>query len=164
MFIQCCTLLFAVLCAMPSLALADELTVQKHADIQKLLDMTGTLKIGLTMSQTTVTQMTKVIKSTYPNIPDKEFEVLQEEVNAVISEHLPVVTEMMIQLYDKYYTDDDVKAMIAFYSTPLGQKVIKTMPMLSQEGMQVGITWGQSLGPEIESRVKARFKKKGYEL
>ena len=54
--------------------------------------------------------------------------------------------------------------MIGFYSTDLGRKAISAMPGLMSESMAIGQQWGQSLGPEIAERVRARLKKEGIEL
>jgi len=39
-------------------------------------------------------------------------------------------------LYDKYFTEEDLQAMIDFYKTPTGKKTISVMPQLLQESMQ----------------------------
>jgi hypothetical protein len=54
--------------------------------------------------------------------------------------------------------------LMRFYSSPLGQKTIQAMPLLMNESMQVGQQWGQALGPEIQTRIRARLKKEGFEL
>ena len=38
-------------------------------------------------------------------------------------------------IYDEYFTKEDLEQMIAFYSTPVGQKAIKRMPVLMQEAL-----------------------------
>ena len=49
--------------------------------------------------------------------------------------------------------------LLAFYRTPLGQKMIAKMPALMQDSMTVGVQWGQSKAAEIVERLKA----KGFE-
>ncbi len=58
------------------------------------------------------------------------------------------------------FTLDDIKALRAFYATPLGQKLIATLPAVTQQGMAAGQTWGQKIyqasitkhRPELEAR------------
>jgi uncharacterized protein len=38
-----------------------------------------------------------------------------------------------LEVYDKYFTEAEVKDLIAFYKTPTGQKSIKILPQLSAE-------------------------------
>lgn len=45
--------------------------------------------------------------------------------------------EDMIPIYQRHLTSADVSAMIAFYGTPTGQKVIREMPAIAAESAQV---------------------------
>lgn len=68
---------------------------------------------------------------------------------------------MSYVLYHKYFTTAELKEMVLFYKTPTGKKVTSVLPQVTQEGMLAGQKHGQSLGPVIEKRLKARFKKEG---
>jgi uncharacterized protein len=45
----------------------------------------------------------------------------------------------MIPAYQKYFTESDIEAMNAFYSSPVGQKVLQQQPLVMQEGMQAAM-------------------------
>lgn len=146
---------------------AESLTVEKRADTRKLFEVTGALKIGQVMSEAIVKQMSEVLKQSRPDIPSRMFDVLEDEVNKVIAEEMNAnsgLVDLMIVLYHKYWTHDDIKGLIAFYQTSLGKKAISLMPVITQEGFLLGQRWGESLGPKIGQRAKARFKQEGYEL
>ena len=143
---------------------ADNISAEKQRDIEKLLEMTGALAIGQQMSAAIVAQMTQVLRQARPDIPERMIAVLPDEVNAVIKENIPRFKEAIIPLYHKHFTESDIKGLIRFYSTDLGRKTIQVMPVLLNESMQVGQQWGRALGPTVEQRIKARFKKDGYEL
>ncbi len=42
----------------------------------------------------------------------------------------------MVPAYQKHFTKGDMDALIAFYSTPTGQKVLRELPAVTAEGMQ----------------------------
>jgi len=44
--------------------------------------------------------------------------------------------DAMVPVYQKHLTKGDVDALVAFYSTPTGQKLIKEMPQIAAEAMQ----------------------------
>lgn len=44
--------------------------------------------------------------------------------------------QAMVPAYQKHFTKGDMDALIAFYSTPTGQKVLKELPAVTTEGMQ----------------------------
>jgi len=46
------------------------------------------------------------------------------------------MTQAMIPAYQKHFTHGDIEAMNAFYSSPLGQKVLQELPVVMQEGSQ----------------------------
>lgn len=49
------------------------------------------------------------------------------------------ITEAMIPAYQKHFTKSDIEAMNAFYSSPLGQKVLEQLPAVLQEGNQAAM-------------------------
>ena len=44
--------------------------------------------------------------------------------------------QAMTPVYQKHLTKDDLTAITAFYSSPVGQKLLKEMPAITQEAMQ----------------------------
>ena len=143
---------------------AEDLTEAKRVDINKLIDMTGAIAIGKQMSDAIVTQMSRVIRDSRPDLPPGLFDILREEVNNIIEENLPNLLSKIVPVYHKYYTHQDIKGMLRFYQSPLGQKTIRVMPLLMQESMYLGQHWGQALGPEVQKRVIERFKAEGVDL
>ncbi len=55
------------------------------------------------------------------------------------------LTNEIIDVWARNFTIDDLKGLEAFYQTPLGQKLIKTLPAVTQQGFQVGQAWGQRI-------------------
>jgi len=48
-----------------------------------------------------------------------------------------LVDEIAATVYDKYYTLDEIKDLIAFYKTPTGQKTLKTLTPLMTDTLQM---------------------------
>ena len=53
------------------------------------------------------------------------------------------LTNEIIDVWANNFTMDDMKGLISFYSTPLGKKLIATLPAVTQQGMAAGQAWGQ---------------------
>jgi hypothetical protein len=49
---------------------------------------------------------------------------------------LDEMTEAMVPAYQNHFTRGDIAAMNAFYSSPVGQKVLQQLPDVTQEGMK----------------------------
>jgi hypothetical protein len=44
--------------------------------------------------------------------------------------------QSMVPVYQKHFTKGDIDAVVAFYSTPTGQKLLREMPAMMAESMQ----------------------------
>lgn len=157
-------LVILALCVIHVPANADELTQEKRADIERLLAMTNALAMGKQMAAMVVTNLTQALQKARPDIPQAALNVLPAEVAAVFDENMGSLKEEIIPIYHKYFTAAELKEMIRFYSTDLGQKAIRVMPALMQEGMAAGQRWGQSLGPKIEQRVAGKLRQQGVKI
>jgi hypothetical protein len=68
---------------------------------------------------------------------------------------------MIIPIYDKYYSESEIKELTEFYQSALGKKVIATMPQIMQESMQAGQNWGRAIGEKVYTNLKEKgFVKK----
>jgi hypothetical protein len=145
-------------------AAADDLTPQKRADIERLLEMTGATRIGTQMATLSAAHMVQSLKASHPEIPQKALEALPAEVGAVFEANIGTFVTSIIPLYHRYFTAEEIKGMIAFYSTDLGRKAISAMPGLLSESMMIAQEWGKSVEPAIAERVRARLKREGVDL
>jgi hypothetical protein len=77
------------------------------------------------------------LKKRSPDISEDELARMDKE-SEEIANSFPVdeIMEDMIPVYQKHLTKKDVDAMIAFYSSPTGKKLLREMPAISAEGMQ----------------------------
>jgi hypothetical protein len=110
-------------------------------DILKLFDVMQTREqMRQVMRQVTV-QMRSMsreqMQKTNPNITAEELAKIDARAEQMI-ESVPVMDMMndMVPVYQKHLTKADVDAMIGFYSTPTGQKIMREMPAMAAEGMQ----------------------------
>jgi hypothetical protein len=58
----------------------------------------------------------------------------------------------MIPIYQSHFSESDLNQIVAFYSTPVGQKVLKEMPAMSAEGIRISNT---RLQPQIDEMMKS---------
>jgi hypothetical protein len=65
--------------------------------------------------------------------------------------------QAMIPVYQKHWTKADVDAMVAFYSTPTGQKILREMPATMAEAMQ-------AMNPIMQKRMKAMMDRVQQEI
>jgi uncharacterized protein len=163
-------LLTILLIALPLPALAADtaqIPPQLRTDILQLIDMTGGAHMGQLFGNAIAQQIINNLQASHPNISPKAFTIIKEETSGLLTDPgiNKQLVEMLVPIYAKYYTDADVRQMIAFYKTPLGQKIIQNNPEIAHASMQDGEQWGKDvLAPELVKRIRTRFQQEGIKL
>ena len=106
---------------------------EKEADIRSLMELVGAkdmVQDGITNS---VEQYREKLIATVPNN-----EKGQAFVNAFADTYQKKVdvdqlTEQLVAVYDQHFTHDEIKGLLQFYGSPLGQKVAAEMPKIGRE-------------------------------
>jgi len=93
---------------------------------------------------------------TIPNATPKEREQFVSIMDSTMSDlyaNYPIddILRDMVPIYQKHLTESDLNAMIAFYASPVGKKVLREMPAMTSEAMRVSFARFQ---PKIEEVMK----------
>jgi hypothetical protein len=105
----------------------------KEGDIRSLMELVGARDLVQDGVNTAIEQSREKLLTTVPN-NDKG----QAFVNAFAASYqkrfdVDQVTNQLEALYDKHFTDDEIKGLLQFYGSPLGQKVAAEMPKINRE-------------------------------
>lgn len=60
------------------------------------------------------------------------------------------LVDLLVPVYQKQFTEEDVKAFLAFYQSPAGKKLIEKQPEIMQESMMIGQQWGMGIAQKIQ--------------
>lgn len=137
------------------------ITPEERKNIEELLRASGAIDLSKQMVRLFAGQVAGTLKSSRPNLPAHVGDIINQEIVKVVTEALDQpegLNDMMAQLYHKYYTDDDIQQLIAFYRSPAGRKMVQVMPVLLPESQNLGRIWGAKLLPVVLQRVQARLK------
>jgi len=105
----------------------------------------------------------KMINSMIPimmkSMPQQQDSTAMSMMNATMKKMTDVMMDItkrllnedMLAIYDKYYTEKDIKDLVAFYKSSAGQKMVKVSPDLNKEMMMILIT---KYVPEIQQMLK----------
>ena len=110
--------------------------IEKNNNLKKLFELTGVKNI----SQQILAQLLNELKSNYPEVPLKFWESFAAEIKS------DELINQIIPIYEKYFTNEEIKQLIAFYQTPLGKKTISVLPQIYQESYEVGKKYGIAAG------------------
>jgi hypothetical protein len=137
-----------VLAAFVVLAVTTSVVAQQPGDrndIRKLMDVTGVAELMGEMGGMLITQL----KSMAPDVPESEWGQYEKRLQG------KTLIDMSVPFYAKHFTPEEIDQLIKFYSTPVGQKTIETMPLVLRESMQAGQKWGQETGMKIIEDLEA---------
>lgn len=98
------------------------------------------------------TQMVGVMGQTLPCVPASYWQGFIDDAG---KEEL---LKGMTPVYQSHFTADDVKGLLKFYQSPLGQKVLTEMPKAMAEGMKVGQQWGRKRGQAMIQQLQQEGK------
>lgn len=72
--------------------------------------------------------------------------------------------DMVAPLYAERFSVAELKEIAAFYATPIGQKLIRTLPEITQASVTVGMKWGERIGREVEAEARRELKERGIPI
>ncbi len=67
-------------------------------------------------------------------------------------------------IYAKHFTEQELKELVAFYKSPLGQKMLKEEPLALDQGMKRAQDWSQEFSEAVLVRIRSEMTKKGHPL
>ena len=93
----------------------------------------------------------------------------QAEINQVLTElflpemraSLPEMLDEVAKVYTLHYSAEDLRQIIAFYETPVGRKTIEIMPIVMQQTMAMGQSWGQQTAMRVLQKHAETLRQRG---
>jgi hypothetical protein len=105
----------------------------KEADIRSLMELVGARDLVQDGANTAIEQSREKLLTTVPNNDRGQAFVNAFAVSYQKKFDVNQVTDQLVAIYDKHFTDDEIKGLLQFYGSPLGQKVALEMPKIGRE-------------------------------
>ena len=70
----------------------------------------------------------------------------------------------MAQVYANEFTEQELKDLVTFYKSPLGQKLLASEPRAIQFSMSYMNQWAQAFAETINGQFRAEMKKRGKDI
>src|SRR5580704_1365805 len=74
------------------------------------------------------------------------------------------IVDATARFYASHFTEPELKQILAFYQSPVGQKMLVEEPRALDESMSYAGSWGDNLSIEVMSRLRAEMKKRGHDM
>ncbi len=110
-------------------------------DVQRYLDAIHSHDMMKQMIDAMSKPMHQMIHEQFLRDQDKLPADFEERMNKIMDDSMnkmpfDEMMEAMIPTYQKHFTKSDIDALISFYSSPTGQKVLREMPAIMADSMQ----------------------------
>jgi uncharacterized protein len=104
-----------------------------------------------------------VFLPTNPNLSKDLTEVANQLKKDYDGKRAELLNEVA-KIYAQRFTEQELKDLLAFYKSPLGQKVVTEEPKVLDAAMQRAQDWANNFSEEVIGRMRAEMKKRGANL
>jgi hypothetical protein len=95
---------------------------------------------------------------------EKEIRELMSSAFGELSARKGEVMEKVAEIYARHFEYEELKQILAFKQSPVGQKMDAELPGIMQESLLIGQRWGQEVGQEALRRFLEKAKGRGLDL
>ncbi len=132
----------------------------KHQDTEKLMELVGTRRILRDLFDQDIDAQIAAMRRARPDVPQQFWEDFSVEFKRQASPD--ELMKAILPIYDRHFSHQEIRQLIAFYESPLGRKISTTLPEIQQESVEAGRAWGERLGDRMHEELQKRLTEKGY--
>jgi hypothetical protein len=127
--------------ALPTMAATPE-SRQQAAQLTEMIGVTHQSQQLIAVMRAQMVQM--AVRSS-GKTPEESAKIVDEVLMPDFAAQENDLTNAIIEVWATNFSVDDLKALRAFYATPLGQRLIAQLPTITREGMAAGQAWGRRI-------------------
>ncbi len=129
--------------------------VVKLFEVMHIGDMTKqVMAIAMKQSQQLARDQ---MKKDFPNMPQEQAAQAESVMDDMLKAFpIEQILQTIVPVYQKHLTQGDMDAILAFYSSPAGQKLLKETPAMTQESVQASYGLLQQYMETVMQKVRQR--------
>lgn len=129
-------------------SLEEKVDPAKEAAIRHLMDVTETSKLGDNINAFLTDRIRTIMShSLTPDKLPKFMDSFTQKFSA--ASPATAVTDAMVPIYSRAFTMEDIQEMTKFYESPVGQKMVKQLPAVTQESQNAGVQIEQNAAMSV---------------
>jgi uncharacterized protein len=151
---------------------------QKNAPAATQLKQGSPAAIAAAKEILTMKNAAAMYANAVPNLVEQTKNVLMQsnlnyqkdlnEVAIIVAKNLAgrekEIGDGMAQVYANEFTEQELKDLVNFYKSPLGQKLLSSEPRAIQFSMSYMNQWAQQFAEVINGQFRAEMKKRGKDI
>jgi hypothetical protein len=104
-----------------------------------------------------------LLMETNPNLSGAIRDVAAKMVAEMQSRRVELQQDLA-SAYAQHFTEQELRDALAFYKTPLGNKLITVEPQAMDAAMKRADEWSRKFAVEVVDKMRAEMKKRGHNL
>lgn len=86
------------------------------------------------------------------------------KINADLAPRFSEITNEVATLYATRFSERELKAILTFYQSPAGIKLLAQQPQIIDTSMRFAQNWANKLSDEVIQRMREELKKRGHPM
>lgn len=94
----------------------------------------------------------------------QDLNAIAAKMRADLAPRFPELTDEVAKIYVAHFSEQELKDIIAFYKSPVGNKMLKQQPLVVEKSMKFAQDWAIKLSDEVIVTMREELKKKGHPM
>jgi hypothetical protein len=156
-------LLAAALVAFGSAAYAQQPSAAAIATAKELVAVTGVTNLFKPLIPGVIEQAKGLFLQQNPAL-NKDVNEIGANLRTELEPRLSELSTEVAKLYASRFSEQELKEVLAFYKSPVGQKLILEQPMVIDMGVRFAQDWANKLSEVVTARMRDELKKRGHPM
>jgi hypothetical protein len=94
----------------------------------------------------------------------KDIDEVALNVSKQFAPRVSEIDDAAAHYYASHFTEQELRNLLAFYQSPLGQKALTEEPAVLDQSMVYAGTWAENLSQDIIQAMRVELKKRGHDM
>ena len=94
----------------------------------------------------------------------KDLNEIADKMRTDLAPRFAELNDEMAKLYATHFTDQELRAILVFYKSPVGQKLLREQPTVVDASMRYAQDWANKLSDQVIANMREELKKRGHPM
>jgi hypothetical protein len=133
------------------------------ATAKELIASTGATTVFTPLIAGVVEQAKLLYLQQNPGL-SKDLNEIANKMRTDLAPRFAELSDEMARLYATHFTDQELKAILVFYQSPAGKKLLAQQPTVVDDSMKFAQEWANKLSDQVIANMRDELKKRGHAL
>jgi hypothetical protein len=131
---------------------------------EQIIEVTGAKAHSLKVVDAIMPTAIDAIKKRVPDVPDTTLNLFRTTFRQEVEKSLPDMLHAEARLYAIHFSPAELSDLLAFYRTPLGQKMLVEQPKIFTELLPLAQAWGRVAGAQAVQAALQSLRQEGVKI